>query len=249
MLSRANAALAQIHMQIMWSRLIAVVEEQAQTLVRTAFSTTVREAGRSVGRRLRPRRQHAGAGGDRHARPRQFDGGGGQAFPRRLSAEDDARGRPLHHQRPVADLRPSARSDRGQPDLPRRRAGRPLRQHRPCRRYRRARHGAGRPPGVRGGAVDPIDGLGPRRTDERGFVARDPRQCARAAAGRGRCLCARRVQRRRQPAARRDDGGVRHRQSRPAGRAHHRNFARGDDRGDRQAEAGQIPQQPDDGRL
>src|SRR5579862_7870487 len=45
MLSRANTALAQIHMQIMWSRLIAVVEEQAQTLVRTAFSTTVREAG------------------------------------------------------------------------------------------------------------------------------------------------------------------------------------------------------------
>jgi N-methylhydantoinase B len=32
-------------MQIMWSRLIAVVEEQAQTLVRTAFSTPVREAG------------------------------------------------------------------------------------------------------------------------------------------------------------------------------------------------------------
>ena len=45
MLSRPNAALSQIHMQIMWSRLIAVVEEQAQTLVRTAFSTTVREAG------------------------------------------------------------------------------------------------------------------------------------------------------------------------------------------------------------
>src|SRR6266481_362773 len=40
-----NTALSQIHMQIVWSRLIAVVEEQAQTLVRTAFSTTVREAG------------------------------------------------------------------------------------------------------------------------------------------------------------------------------------------------------------
>src|SRR5213080_2810276 len=40
-----NTALSQIHMQIMWSRLIAVVEEQAQTLVRTAFSTSVREAG------------------------------------------------------------------------------------------------------------------------------------------------------------------------------------------------------------
>src|SRR5437868_785048 len=44
-INKANSALAQIHMQIMWSRLIAVVEEQAQTLVRTAFSTSVREAG------------------------------------------------------------------------------------------------------------------------------------------------------------------------------------------------------------
>ncbi len=32
-------------MQIMWNRLIAVVEEQARTLMRTAFSNTVREAG------------------------------------------------------------------------------------------------------------------------------------------------------------------------------------------------------------
>ncbi len=40
-----KSALAEIHMQIMWNRLISVVEEQAQTLIRTAFSTTVREAG------------------------------------------------------------------------------------------------------------------------------------------------------------------------------------------------------------
>jgi N-methylhydantoinase B len=45
MAARSNAALAQIHQQIMWSRLIAVVEEQAQTMIRTAFSTSVREAG------------------------------------------------------------------------------------------------------------------------------------------------------------------------------------------------------------
>src|SRR5262249_59846783 len=45
MVARPNAALAQIHAQIMWSRLIAVVEEQAQTMLRTAFSTSVREAG------------------------------------------------------------------------------------------------------------------------------------------------------------------------------------------------------------
>jgi len=44
-MSNETIALAQIHRQIMWNRLIAVVEEQAQTMIRTAFSTTVREAG------------------------------------------------------------------------------------------------------------------------------------------------------------------------------------------------------------
>ncbi|QGY33189.1 hydantoinase B/oxoprolinase family protein [Pantoea cypripedii] len=38
-------AIAEMRMQIMWNRLISVVEEQALTLVRTAFSTSVREAG------------------------------------------------------------------------------------------------------------------------------------------------------------------------------------------------------------
>ncbi|MFG1360608.1 hydantoinase B/oxoprolinase family protein [Xanthobacter pseudotagetidis] len=37
--------LSEVDFQILWNRLIAVVEEQAQTLVRTAFSTSVREAG------------------------------------------------------------------------------------------------------------------------------------------------------------------------------------------------------------
>ena len=40
-----DAQLAAIRNQVMWNRLIAVVEEQAQTMIRTAFSTTVREAG------------------------------------------------------------------------------------------------------------------------------------------------------------------------------------------------------------
>lgn len=39
------AGLSEIRMQVMWNRLISVVEEQALTLVRTAFSTSVREAG------------------------------------------------------------------------------------------------------------------------------------------------------------------------------------------------------------
>jgi len=38
-------ALSLLQDQIMWSRLLSVVEEQARTLVRTAFSTPVREAG------------------------------------------------------------------------------------------------------------------------------------------------------------------------------------------------------------
>lgn len=37
--------LAAIRQQVMWNRLISVVEEQAQVMIRTAFSTTVREAG------------------------------------------------------------------------------------------------------------------------------------------------------------------------------------------------------------
>ena len=44
-MSHETNALAHIHRQIMWNRLIAVVEEQAQIMIRTAFSTTVREAG------------------------------------------------------------------------------------------------------------------------------------------------------------------------------------------------------------
>lgn len=38
-------SLSTVSNQVMWNRLISVVEEQAQTLVRTAFSTSVREAG------------------------------------------------------------------------------------------------------------------------------------------------------------------------------------------------------------
>lgn len=40
-----SAETREIHLQVMWNRLISVVEEQAMTLLRTAFSTSVREAG------------------------------------------------------------------------------------------------------------------------------------------------------------------------------------------------------------
>ena len=41
----SSEQLSAVSFQVMWNRLISVVEEQAQTLVRTAFSTSVRESG------------------------------------------------------------------------------------------------------------------------------------------------------------------------------------------------------------
>ncbi len=41
----ADDPLSRIHMQVMWNRLISVVEEQAQALLRTAFGSVAREAG------------------------------------------------------------------------------------------------------------------------------------------------------------------------------------------------------------
>ena len=41
----AGSTLATIQRQVIWDRLISIVEEQAQALIRTAFSTAVREAG------------------------------------------------------------------------------------------------------------------------------------------------------------------------------------------------------------
>jgi N-methylhydantoinase B len=40
-----HRALTDIRLQVMWNRLLSVVEEQARALVRTAFSTSAREAG------------------------------------------------------------------------------------------------------------------------------------------------------------------------------------------------------------
>jgi N-methylhydantoinase B len=44
-MTRATRRSSEIELQVMWNRLIAVVEEQAQVLLRTAFSPIVREAG------------------------------------------------------------------------------------------------------------------------------------------------------------------------------------------------------------
>ena len=45
MKTRPEALLQSIQTQVMWNRLIAVVEEQAHALLRTAFGHVAREAG------------------------------------------------------------------------------------------------------------------------------------------------------------------------------------------------------------
>jgi len=42
---QSPASKSSVKHQVMWNRLISIVEEQAQALIRTAFSTSVREAG------------------------------------------------------------------------------------------------------------------------------------------------------------------------------------------------------------
>jgi N-methylhydantoinase B len=67
--------LSDIELQVMWNRLIAVVEEQAQVLLRTAFSPDrARRRATSPPALFDLRGQHAGPGGHRHARPRQLHG-------------------------------------------------------------------------------------------------------------------------------------------------------------------------------
>ena len=66
--------LEKIHLRLMWNRLISVVEEQAQTLIRTSFSSTVREAGDLSDGIFDPEGRIARAGLYGHTRTCQFDG-------------------------------------------------------------------------------------------------------------------------------------------------------------------------------
>ena len=80
-----NDPLSPIRLQLMWDRLIAVVEEQALALMRTGFSTSTREAGDLSAGVFDLERRDAGAGRDRHAGPHQLDGPRGLSLPRPAS--------------------------------------------------------------------------------------------------------------------------------------------------------------------
>ena len=74
--SGARVMMDPVTLEVCWSRLIGVVNEQAAALQRTSFTSIVREAGRPLGRRLRPARLHGRPGGDRHPGPHQLHGAG-----------------------------------------------------------------------------------------------------------------------------------------------------------------------------
>jgi hypothetical protein len=65
-----------IDKQVRWSRLIAVVEERAHALQRTAFSTVVRESGDLAAGVFDADGRVLAQAVTGHARPYQFDGAG-----------------------------------------------------------------------------------------------------------------------------------------------------------------------------
>ena len=244
-----NDPTAAIHMQIMWNRLIAVVEEQAQTLIHTAFSTAVREAGDLSAGVFDPAGPHDRPGGHRHAGPCQFDGAVGRALPQEVSGGNDEAGRCLSDQRSLAQHRPSLRFHRRDAGLQEGPAGGAVRLDRACRRYRRHRLRRRRTLGVRGRAVHSDHAAGRGRRPQQAPVRHRRGQRARADPGEGRPAFARRLQRDRLPSAGRDDGRVLARDARGDRAVRHRQFARGDAGRDRQAAQGHLASQHDGRRL
>ena len=103
----------QLTLDILWSRLISTVNEQAAALMRSSFTSIVRDAGDLSAGRLRPARAHGGAGGDGHAGAYQLDGDRHGAPARAPSpGRQPRRGRRPRHQRPLADREPAQRHHR-----------------------------------------------------------------------------------------------------------------------------------------
>ncbi len=204
---------------------------------------------RSLGRRLRSRRPHAGPGRHRHAGPREFDGRIGQAFPALFPGRHHEAGRRLHHQRPVDGHRPSQRLRHHHAMLPERQAGGAVLLHQPSHGYRRHRLRARRHRRVHGGPLYPDAEAVRPGPGERDPDGDDPHQHPAAGRHRGRRLLAGRLQRRGRPPPGRDDGRIRHRYARRPRRSHHRPLARGRAGRDRQAAQGHLAQCHDGRRL
>ena len=100
-----------IRMQVMWNRLIAVVEEQAQTLLRTAFGdrSCAKPATSRPACSIRHGRMLAQAVTGTPGHVNSMAHSRSAISSTRFPVDDDAAGRRLHHQRSLARHRPSLR--------------------------------------------------------------------------------------------------------------------------------------------
>ena len=194
----------------MWNRLIAVVEEQAQTLMRTAFSTTVREAGDLSagvfdlqGRML----AQAVTGTPGHVNSMAAVG---RPFPQAVPGRRRC-SRATHYLTNDPWLGTGHLYDFTvvTPAFQERPAGRRCSPRPPRRRHRRHRLRRRRPRRCSRKGCASRSCRWPRRARSTRPVAIVARQRARADPGRGRPLFARRLQRGRLPPPGRDDGRVR----------------------------------------
>ena len=202
-----------VSLEIMWSRLVTVVEEMWHTICRTAFSLIV---VRGAGLRLRPARRAR-----RLARPFAARDAGvqpdaaarGEGAAGEVPARDAAARRRAGHQRSVAVRRPSVRHRGGHAGVPQRRAGGADRHGRPCRRHRRHQGQPARARDLRGRHPDPADDAVSRRRAERRSVHADRRERAQERGGAGRHPLVHRRQRARRRTAAGVHGRVRHARS------------------------------------
>src|SRR5262249_45248695 len=161
-----------VTLEVLWTRLISVVDEAAKAIVRTSFSTLSNEANDFAcmltdarGYSLAPNHPRLPPLTRTLAPPLP-------PLPAPMGSRRDATGRRPHHQRCLDGHRAHERRQRAQADLPRRPTGRVLGDHLAHARHRRA---GSRGPGARGvwgGGTYPPD-EGDPRGGSRGGAHRD----------------------------------------------------------------------------
>ena len=203
-----------VSLEIMWSRLVTVVEEMWHTICRTAFSLIVSEAQDFACDLLDARRRLARPFAARHAGVQPDLAARGEGAAGEIPARDAEARRRAGHQRSMALRRPPVRHRRRHAGIPQRRAGGAHRHGRPCRRHRRHQGLPARPRDLRGRHPDPADDAVPRRRSERRPVHPDRRERAQERGGARRHPLLHRRQRARRRTAAGVHGRVRH--ARPA---------------------------------
>ena len=98
--SSSNPATDPITLEVVRNKLDGIANEMQSTLVRSSFSPIVKEGTRCVGEPLHPRRRDPRPG-DGHPHPPRDPHSGGAYRAREVPGADDARGRHLHHERPL----------------------------------------------------------------------------------------------------------------------------------------------------